>query len=430
RKRLHGSPIIGKVDYFVKVSRKKHVKKIIIATPSASARQMRKIVQECEKTGVKFRTVPGIKELMNKQLTLKELRDVQIEDLLQRSPASTDREELGRFVIGKRILVTGAAGSIGSEICNQLIEFGLERLVLMDRIENDLFFLEHDLKSKTIKNCEFDSVIADINRYDRLHYLLNKIKPDIIFHAAAYKHVPLMEMNPAEAVYNNVFGTMNLLKIANEIGVERFIFISSDKAVNPSNIMGATKRLGEIMCLHAQENNRVEYIVVRFGNVLGSKGSLIPLLKKQIKLGGPITITDKDIVRYFMTIPEAVNLVLHAGRMGKGGDIYILNMGEPVNVYEMAQHLVNLSGLELGKDIDIEIVGLRPGEKLFEELWHEDESPIPTTHPMILKSQKVSTNGSMSDRNLLKLKKTIESHNEKAMMDLIRKMVPTYSPSP
>ncbi len=423
---IHGIRVIGKVSDIPKIIKKHHIDEIIIAAPSANATQMRRIVNFCEQGNVPFKTLPGPKEIINGDVIISKIREVKIEDLLERSPVEADSNSLKKYFENKVILVTGAAGSIGSELCRQLSNFPISRLIALDRAESDLFDLEHELYSicSKRKDC-LKCIIADITHTFELEKVFAFYKPHIVFHAAAYKHVPFMEYFPEQAVKNNVFGTINVSTIAEKYGVDRFIMISTDKAVNPSSIMGATKRLSELYCVSKNGHTTLKHIVVRFGNVLASKGSVIPLFQQQIRNGGPITVTSKKINRFFMTIPEAVGLVLMAGTSGIGGEIFILDMGDPVNIYTMAKHLVSLSGLVLDKDVKIEITGLRPGEKLYEELWNKEENPVATDMPKVLKSTQVSQNGNIKADKLNLLKQFADAGDRNKIVKLLQEMVPT-----
>lgn len=423
---LHGIPVLGSVEAIPSLVKRKQADEIIIATPSASASQMRRIVDYCEQSGVRFRILPGPKEIVDGHVTIEKIRDVRIEDLLERAPVVSDNQPVQSYFEDKIVLVTGAAGSIGSELSRQLAGMNLKQVILLDRAESDLFELEYRVR-KTAKNPErIVAVLADVTQFDRLSLVFQKYRPDIVFHAAAYKHVPLMQAFPHEAVLNNVFGSINVSRAAAAAGAQRFVLISTDKAVNPTSVMGATKRLSELYCVAQNGHMPLKHIVVRFGNVLASQGSVVPRFQEQIRNGGPITVTSKEIARYFMTIPEAVELVLHAAIMGNGGEIFILDMGEPIKIYDMAKHLVALSGLELGKDVEIEITGLRPGEKLFEELWNAEENPSPTIHPKILKSAEISVNGSIAEGKLSNLYQAAMAGDQENIYHLIRKMVPTF----
>ncbi len=421
---IHGVSVIGRVADIENIVRRRQVDEILIATPSATALQMRRIVHFCEKSGARFKTLPGPRELMNGQVSINKIRDVRIEDLLERTTVDADCHQLKSCFSNKSVLVTGAAGSIGSELCRQLKGFHPKKLIMLDRAESDLYDLAHELFTGLPDDAVLKCVLADITQQVKLDHIFQQERPDIIFHAAAYKHVPFMEEHPEEAVMNNVMGTINVSRAAARAGASRFVLISTDKAVNPSSVMGATKRLAEYYCVSRNGSTGLLHCAVRFGNVLASKGSVIPLFQQQIAKGGPVTVTSKKITRYFMTIPEAVTLVMQAGCMGDGGEIFILDMGEPLNVYDMARHLISLSGLEPGKDIKIKVIGLRPGEKLYEELWHSDERPIPTSHPKILKSSHISVSKNYNIDALRELETAARRHDRQGILYWLSEMIP------
>lgn len=380
--KIHGVRVLGSTKNLDEIIRKKRVDEIIISTPSASPKQMRTIVQVCEATGLEFKTVPGPKEIVDGHVKVNQLRKVKIEDLLDRTPLEIDLAEIKKFLNHKNILITGAGGSIGSELSRQILGLNPAKLICLDRTENSLFYLNYELQQLQAKT-PFEIIIADILDTDKISHVLRNNSVDIIFHAAAYKHVPLMEKHPEEAIRNNVLGTLNLIQLSEKYGVEKFVLISTDKAVNPTSIMGATKRVAELILQSYSANSQLKLLTVRFGNVLGSYGSVIPLFQKQIANGGPVTITDTRMTRFFMTIPESVQLILQAARMSAGNDIFILDMGEPIKLINIARRLIKLSGFEPDKDIAIKIIGTRPGEKLHEELWSSGELPMKTDHPKI-----------------------------------------------
>lgn len=368
------------------------VKLLVIAIQGISPSRRNEITEAALKAGIKVKVVPSYRTWIDGNLTTKQLKSIKIEDLLQRSKIELDNVNISDSVEGKTILVTGAAGSIGSEIARQLSFYDLKNLILIDHAESPLYDIEQELKeSHRTKNtinpiCE----VANVKDRYRMDVIFDNYRPDIVYHAAAYKHVPIIEKSPYEGIFVNVFGTRIVADTAVRYGVERFVMVSTDKAVNPTNVMGATKRVAELYTQSLNEHGKTKFIATRFGNVLGSNGSVVPLFRKQIEAGGPLTVTHTDITRYFMTIPEACNLVLEAGAMGKGGEVFVFDMGEPVKIMDMAKKMVKLSGLELGKDIKIEVTGLRPGEKLYEELLASSENTLPTHHPKILRA-KVET---------------------------------------
>lgn len=421
-KTIHGVKILGPISSLPKVVVEKRVQEILVAIPSAPPSLLRNIVSMASKLRIPVKTLPGMWELINGKVTISKIRNVKIEDLLERDVINLDSERIGEYLRGKKVLVTGAGGSIGSEICRQVASYRPEKLILLGRGENSIFNIELELKSIYPK-FDIKSYIADIRDRDRIFYIFSVEKPDIVFHAAAHKHVPLMEENPDEAVFNNVFGTINLMDAAKEYGVSKFIFISTDKAVYPANIMGATKRVGEILIKYYNSHSQTEYIAVRFGNVLGSRGSVLEVFRRQIEIGGPITVTHEDVERYFMTIPEAVGLVLQAGAIGKSGDLFVLDMGKPVKIIDLARNFIELSGYSL-EDIEIKITGLRPGEKLREELWEEKEIVERTEHPKILRI--VSGNDMdyyLFEERLRKLEYIAKTRNREEIWKALREIV-------
>lgn len=385
--RIHGVTVDGTLRDLPEIVARKQIDQIIIAAPSAKPADMRRIVAGCEAVKVEFKTVPGPKELVNGDVSLSQIRKVRIEDLLDREPVATDFNEIRSFIMDKVVLVTGAAGSIGSELCRQLLQLNPKKLICFDRTENSLFHLEKDLMLMTNSD-QFEICVADILDYDKSREIFNQTRPDVVFHAAAYKHVPLMELHPEEAIRNNVFGTLNMITLAEEYQAKKFVLISTDKAVNPTSMMGASKRLAELVvqsyAARLRKKTSYSLITVRFGNVLGSMGSAVPLFQNQIAKGGPVTVTHPDMKRFFMTIPEAVKLILEAAKMGDGGEIFVLDMGEPIRILDFARHLIQLSGFEPETDIPITFIGVRPGEKMEEELWNEYETPQKTAHKKIM----------------------------------------------
>lgn len=380
--RLHGIPVVGKLADLAEQAKLLRADEVIMAIPSAPGSVLRKVTELSRQAGIAFRTMPGIYELIGGKVSVSRLREVDITDLLRRQPTQIDRQRVGSSLRGKRVLVTGAGGSIASELCRQIARWEPAQLTLLGHGENSIFEILIELRSD-YPNLDVQPVIADIREAKRIEQLLKAAKPDVIFHTAAHKHVPLMEANVPEAVTNNILGTHNVVTAANLLGVQRLVMISTDKAVHPSSVMGATKRIAEWIVLDAAERSRKAYSVVRFGNVLGSRGSVVPLFKQQIALGGPITVTHPEMERYFMTIPEAVHLVLQASTFDGSGNLYMLDMGEPVRIVDLAEDLVRLSGLEPGEDIRIEFSGLRPGEKLSEQLWEDGAEYMKTEHPDI-----------------------------------------------
>jgi len=381
---IHGIPVIGKLADLEAQIDQKQVDEVIIAIPSAPGRVIRQVADACRRKGVPFRTMPGIYELLGGMVSVNRLRDVDITDLLRREHTPIDDQRVGLSLSRKRELVTGAGGSIASELCRQIARWSPAELLLVGHGENSIFEIILELE-ELFPSLAIQPVIADVRHADRLMNIFSTYKPQVVFHAAAHKHVPLMEKNVEEAVTNNILGTRNVVQTAQQTGVERLVMISTDKAVCPTSIMGATKRIAEMLVLEAANNGSRAYSVVRFGNVLGSRGSVVPLFKRQVARGGPVTVTHPDVERYFMTIPEAVHLVLQAFAMERGGEVFVLDMGEPVRVMDLAEDLIRLSGLEPGRDIEIQVTGLRPGEKLSEELWDKNATYTPTDHPEIAK---------------------------------------------
>ncbi len=380
---IQGLPVLGTRDKLQDVVVEKAVDEVIIAMPSAPYSTMQEVIKQCADLPVKIKTVPGIFEILDGQVSLKALKDVDIEDLLRRPPVKHDMKAVAEYLAGQAVLVTGAGGSIGSELCRQIAQLGPQKLILVDHNENGIFYTHLELIAK-YKEFEIVPLVRDIQARDVLENVFKEHKPAVVFHAAAYKHVPLMELNVEEAVRNNVEGSKNLIDFAAGYGVKRFVFVSTDKAVNPSSVMGATKRLVEIYLQDKARNcNSCVYCSVRFGNVLGSQGSVVLLFRNQIVKGGPVTVTHPDMKRYFMTIPEAVQLVIQAGALGKGGEIFVLDMGEPVKIVDLARDMIILSGLKPDQDIKIEFTGLRPGEKLYEELFSDRENFTVTRHERI-----------------------------------------------
>ncbi|MGN7941309.1 nucleoside-diphosphate sugar epimerase/dehydratase [Virgibacillus sp. 6R] len=370
---IFGIPVIGGVKDIPLLSVKYKIENIVIAIPSLNKKQLNFIFKECAKTTAKTQMIPMLEDIMTGKVSVNQFRDVQVEDLLGRETIELDMTSISDSITNKVVLVTGAGGSIGSEICRQISNFSPKRLVLLGHGENSIYSIEMELKeSCKNKGIEFITEIADLQDYEKLLSVVDIYQPNVVYHAAAHKHVPLMERNPEEAVKNNVIGTRNIAQAASQHGVETFVMISTDKAVNPTSVMGATKRLAEMIIQHFDQISSTKFVAVRFGNVLGSRGSVIPLFKKQIQNGGPVTVTHPDMVRYFMTIPEAARLVIQAGALAKGGEIFVLDMGEPVKIVDLAINLIKLSGNSID-DIGIEFTGIRPGEKLFEELLTKDE---------------------------------------------------------
>ncbi|WP_304653917.1 nucleoside-diphosphate sugar epimerase/dehydratase [Domibacillus sp. PGB-M46] len=378
-----GLPVAGNVTEIGKVVQKRAIENIIIAIPSLSKKELNIIYQECAKTKVKTQILPMLEDLVTGKVSVNQFRDVQVEDLLGRDPVEMDIDSVADFLTDKVVLVTGAGGSIGSELCRQISAYNPKQLILLGRGENSIYSIEMDLKER-FKTSAIDIVteIADLQDREKIVAVIQTYRPDVVYHAAAHKHVPLMERNPEEAVKNNIIGTLNVAQAASEYNVDTFVMISTDKAVNPTSVMGATKRLAEMIIQGMDQQSSTRFVAVRFGNVLGSRGSVIPLFKKQIEKGGPVTVTHPDMIRYFMTIPEASRLVIQAGALAKGGEIFVLDMGEPVKIVDLAKNLITLSGYSV-EDIGLAFTGVRPGEKLFEELLQKDEVSEQQVYPKI-----------------------------------------------
>lgn len=423
---IQGVKIIGGRDQIKEAVKKYKVDEIIIAMPSVSSRERKKIYDICKDTQCTLRTIPGMYQIINNEVKLSDLREVQIEDLLGRDTVDINVDEILDYVKGRVILVTGAGGSIGSELCRQIAGHNPKKLVMLDIYENSIYDIQLEIAGK-YPGLDMEVLIATIRDEKRIKSIMKKYKPEIVFHAAAHKHVPLMETSPNEAVKNNVFGTLTLVKAADESAVDKFIMISTDKAVKPTNIMGATKRICEMIIQAYNKKSETEFVAVRFGNVLGSNGSVIPIFRKQIEEGGPVTVTHKDITRYFMTIPEAVSLVLQAGYYAKGGEIFILDMGEPVKIYDLATNMIKLSGRTPDVDIKIEITGLRPGEKLYEELLMDEEGIEKTQNNLIYIGRPIQFDEKIFFENLAQLKRMADDEVS-CMKLLIAKMIPTYTP--
>jgi len=388
---LHGVRVEGTVGQLREIVDRLGIEEVIIAIPSAMGKKLRTIVAQCKEAGVRFKTLPHLPDIINGKVSVSQVKDVEISDLLGRESVVLDEESIRYFLKGEKILVTGAAGSIGSEICRQAAKFGLEQLILFDHAETPLFHIHREL-SAAYPDLTIIPIVGDVKNWDKVEAVFGKFLPDVVFHAAAYKHVPMMESNQAEAVTNNIGGTKILADISHQFGVRNFVMISTDKAVNPANVMGASKRAAEMYIQALAGKSRTRFTTVRFGNVLGSNGSVIPLFMEQIKKGGPVTVTDPKVIRYFMTIPEASQLVLQAACLGKGSEIFVLEMGEPVRIVDLAEELIRLSGLVPYEDIEIVFTGLRPGEKMYEELLDAGEGVLPTSHEKIRVLAAVETN--------------------------------------
>lgn len=425
--KISGVKILGGRDEIIKICKERKIDIIFFAISNISAKDRKEILAICQETGVKLRILPGIQDLINEKNIMQSLRDVEIEDVLGREPIVLDNSNIEGLIKNNVIMITGAGGSIGSELCRQIAKFEPKEMILIDIYENSLYDIELELKAN-YKNIKIDAIIASVRDKNRMESVFEKHRPYLVFHAAAHKHVPLMEFSPLEAIKNNVFGTYNVVNCCDKYNVKRFVLISTDKAVNPTNVMGATKRLCEMIIQAKNKVSKTEYVAVRFGNVLGSNGSVVPLFKKQIAKGGPVTVTHKEITRFFMTIPEAVQLVLQAITYAEGGEIFVLDMGEPVKIYDLAVSLIKLSGLEPNVDIPIEITGLRPGEKLYEEILMAEEGLQSTKHNKIFIAKPSKITMKDIENKLEICKETIENEDIsiKEIKHNIKKIVPTY----
>lgn len=420
-----GIKVLGGRENIEELVKDLNIDTILIAISKISAKDKKEIIEICQKTSASIKIVPGIYEIIGGKICLKRMRDVDLKDLLERDEIKLDKDGVEGYIKNKIVLVTGGGGSIGSELCRQIAKFSPKQLLILDIYENNAYDLENELK-RNFKNFNHKTIIASVRDRERIDKVFKKYKPDVVFHAAAHKHVPLMETNPGEAIKNNVVGTLNVAEASSFYKVDKFVLISTDKAVNPTNIMGASKRLCEMIIQAMDKISNTEFVAVRFGNVLGSNGSVIPLFKEQIKNGGPVTLTHKKITRYFMLIPEAVRLVIQAGAYGKGGEIFVLDMGEPVKIYDLALKLVKLSGFDPNKDIEIKEIGLRPGEKLYEELLMEEEGLRETNNKKIFVAKPGNFNiedikKSISELVLIAGREDKEILNRKMM-----EVVPTY----
>lgn len=423
-KLLRGVPIVGGRDKILEAVRLYNIDEIIFAIPSADPQTKKEILEICKESGCKMRMLPGVYQLINGDVSVSKLKQVEIEDLLGREPVQINTEEVLNYVRGKTILVTGGGGSIGSELCRQIASHDPKQLVILDIYENNAYQIQQELIRK-FPGLNLQVLIGSVRNTNRVNEVFESYRPDIVYHAAAHKHVPLMETSPNEAVKNNVMGTYRVAVAADRYGVERFVMISTDKAVNPTNVMGATKRICEMIIQMMNQRSKTNYVAVRFGNVLGSNGSVIPLFKQQIAEGGPVTVTDPEIIRYFMTIPEAVSLVLQAGAYAKGGEIFVLDMGEPVKILDLAINLIKLSGFRPGEDIEIRFTGLRPGEKMYEELLLREEGLKKTANKMIYIGNPIEFDTVVFEKQLEKLISDAREESAEIRRD-IKEIVGTY----
>lgn len=420
--RLAGFPILGTTRDLPAVVRKHKIDTIVIAIPSADGDAVRRIDRQCRKTGANVRIMPGIYEMISGDAGMGELREIRLEDLLRRDPIQLDFDQITGYIAGKTVLITGAGGSIGSELSRQISRVGAKEIILLGRGENSIYEIHQELKRKFPEQT-YHTVIANITDKDRMARIFKRFHPEVVFHAAAHKHVPLMEIQPDEAVRNNVFGTKNVAELADENHAEIFVLISTDKAVNPTSVMGATKRTAELVLQEINQHSKTKFVTVRFGNVLGSRGSVVPLFEKQIAAGGPVTVTHKEMTRFFMTIPEAVQLVLQAGSQAEGGEVFLFDMGKPVKINDMAEDLIRLHGLTPGRDIKIVYTGLRPGEKLYEELLTSEEGTTSTKHKKIFKARIQPLDEADLKQSLQTLQKTTD---RQILLQTLKHMIPTY----
>ena len=427
-KEIHGYPVAGTCSEIPRIADQFKIELILIALPSAMAGQVRHVVEICERTGLPFRILPRIEDIVSGQVGLKDLRDVRIEDLLGRDPVNLDWQTITEGIQDKVIFITGGGGSIGSELCRQIARLMPRKLVVLERSEFNLFAIERELR-KDFPDLALDMALVDVCDSVCVEKMLKRHVPDIIFHAAAYKHVPMLETQARAAAINNVFGTVVIARLAEKFGCKSFVLISTDKAVNPANTMGATKRVAEMICQHQSTRSPTKYITVRFGNVMGSSGSVIPLFQDQITRGGPVTVTHPDVTRYFMTIPEACQLILQASVIGRGGEIFVLDMGEPVRIAYLAEQMIRLSGKVPGEDIEIVYIGLRPGEKLEEELFHVSEDLAKTGYSKIFLASSRPVNGEFLGGMLAALERACADGDDERIRELIAELTTGYMPA-
>jgi len=420
---IHGLKVLGKIDDIPEIVKRREIEQMIIALPSAGVLAIKRAAEMGRRAGLrKIKIIPPITEIMDGEISLKDLREVQIEDLLQREPVSLDTKSIENLILGKSVLITGAAGSIGSELCRQIAKFNPSLLLLLDQDETGIFNISEELKNK-FPRLKISSIIADIQDEEKMAQVFNELHPNIVFHAAAYKHVPLMEENPDEAVKNNIFGTKIVAETALKSGVENFIFVSTDKAVNPVSVMGQTKRIGEMICQTLNQKNYTKFISVRFGNVLDSRGSVIPIFREQIKRRGPVQVTHPEMKRYFMLISEACLLVLQAGAIGRGGEVFVLDMGKPIKILDLAKEMIRFSGLEPDKDIPIVFTEPRPGEKLFEEILTAEEGIIATENQKIFRAKLSQVKEKKLNEGLEKLKNEAQKSEKKEIINTLKQLI-------
>ena len=423
--RIHGLPILGTTEQIKEIAQKRNVDEIVIAMPSATHKQLHRVIERCEGANLNFSTVPDLLEIASGKVSVSQIRNVDIKDLLGREPVTLDADLISEFIKDKIVLITGAGGSIGAEMCRQVGHFQPKTLLLVEQAENALFYIERELRDQ-LRDIDIKAYICDITDKKRLEQIFARERPEVVIHAAAHKHVPLMEMNPGEAIKNNVVGTGNVAEAADKFGTRDMVMISTDKAVNPTSIMGSSKRLAEMSIQCLNRRSKTNFVIVRFGNVLGSNGSVIPLFRQQIEAGGPVTVTHPEMRRYFMTIPEASQLVLEAAAMGRGGEVFVLDMGEPVKIVDLARDLITLSGFRVGEDIEIQYTGMRPGEKLFEELATTGENIQPTRHPKISIWKNEPPDEAVLKDALERLLAVADKGDHDEIVGIIKQVVPEY----
>ena len=422
---VYDVPVLGTIDDVEQIVKNHCIDEIIICIANINPKRKREIINICKQTDAKIKTIPGIYEIIDGKVNITKVRDVQIEDLLGREPIKMNLDDMNGIIKNKIIMVTGGGGSIGSELCRQIVKYEPKQLVLIDIYENNAYDIQQEIK-RHFPEIDLKVLIASVRDEHKMEKIFEQYKPEIVFHAAAHKHVPLMEDSPCEAIKNNVFGTQNVVNLSDKYNVKKFVLISTDKAVNPTNIMGATKRCCEMIVQTKNKTSKTEFVAVRFGNVLGSNGSVVPLFKKQIEEGGPVTVTHEEVTRFFMTIPEAVSLVLQASAMAKGGEIFVLDMGEPVKIIDLARNLIKLSGFEPNVDIKIEVTGLRPGEKLYEEVLMDEEGLQKTSNNQIRIGRPIEIDEAEFKKELNILKRVADNDQDEKVDLIMKSIVPTY----
>lgn len=422
---VYDVPVLGTIDDVEQIVKNHCIDEIIICIANINPKRKREIINICKQTDAKIKTIPGIYEIIDGKVNITKVRDVQIEDLLGREPIKMNLDDMNGIIKDKIIMVTGGGGSIGSELCRQIVKYEPKQLVLIDIYENNAYDIQQEIK-RHFPEIDLKVLIASVRDEHKMEKIFEQYKPEIVFHAAAHKHVPLMEDSPCEAIKNNVFGTQNVVNLSDKYNVKKFVLISTDKAVNPTNIMGATKRCCEMIVQTKNKTSKTEFVAVRFGNVLGSNGSVVPLFKKQIEEGGPVTVTHEEVTRFFMTIPEAVSLVLQASAMAKGGEIFVLDMGEPVKIIDLARNLIKLSGFEPNVDIKIEVTGLRPGEKLYEEVLMDEEGLQKTSNNQIRIGRPIEIDEAEFKKELNILKRVADNDQDEKVDLIMKSIVPTY----